>query len=183
MTWERYKTQISARRKKKWREDPAFRKKQEDRDRQRREILRQALLANRREYYQKRLLAVLEGKGKSKPVEMDDQKYLTTGALAEVVDRTVIRIQQWLREGLLPGYTRLFSNRRLFSVKYVELICDALYETELKNARGDADIFGLLIQTKIAESRMEVCNGKDQGKQKSSPENKDGKSSCGGDVK
>ena len=163
MTWEQYKAALSARRKQKWREDIAYRAAQIQRDKKRRERLRKAVMLTKQGHYLSRLQKVLEGKGKIKPVKIahggTQELMLSTGGLADVVERTVVRIQQWLREGLLPGHTCRIANRRFFSVDYVRAICQALYETELQNARGDSEIFRAVVREKVLCEGIEVRDG------------------------
>jgi len=160
---------LNERRRKRWREDSEFREKQAKRDRERRERLRKQKVKGNLDQYLERLVIALEGKGKTKPrmvqVKGKEVPMLTTGGLAEVVGRHVVRVQQWLADGLVPGCSAWLGHYRLFSGELARLICEALYETELQNARGDADLFKRLVSQKIVEHRVEVSDGKEEGRQ------------------
>jgi len=166
--WEKNKKALSVKRKKKWAEDPAFRKRQKERDQARRQKLRQEKLEGVLAGMKQRLIQSFDG-SLSVPrlgIVSSETVGLTTTGLGYVLDRSRDTVQAWLAQGVLPGYSERWGSYRLFHRDYCNVIVEAFYEMLQENLRGNSRRFKEILTAKVQASKLEVLPNGSKEKEK-----------------
>ena len=155
--YEAHKEERTAKLARLWRDDPAFRKKERDRNKRRRALIRAEKAKDR---FDEMVESKRGDAAQTKPprfvmIDGECKPVWTTGSLGREVGRSARAVRTWMRRGDLPGasvFTR--DGAAWFTREFCEAVrraCERLYYF---NGRGDRRVLRRLITEELAEAKV-----------------------------
>jgi hypothetical protein len=151
--YEAHKAERTKKLRRQWREDPVFRRKERERNRSRRALLRAERAGAR---FADMVEARRKDKAATKPprfitIDGEVKQVWTTGSLGREVGRTARAIRTWMRRGDLPGasaFTR--DGAAWFTLEFCQAVYRACERLYYLNGRGDRKVLRRLIMEELA---------------------------------
>jgi hypothetical protein len=139
-----------------WRHDPEYRAREQERAKKRRGELRAQRAAERFEQMIERKQAA---GGVTRPprfVMLRGQpvQVWTSGSLGREVGRSPRAIRGWLRDGVLPGATAYIGEAAFFSRDFCEAVWRACKRIYYLDGRGDKQVLKRIIREELAAGRV-----------------------------